>query len=44
MAKENRFYIVMNYIGVENPQIANDRVKIRVSKCGHGIPDENMPH
>jgi len=29
MAKENWFYIVINYIGVENPQIAKDRVKLR---------------
>ena len=42
LAKENGFYIVMNYIGVENPQIAKDRVKLRVSKGGHGIPDENI--
>ena len=42
MAKENGFYIVMNYIGVENPQIAKDRVKIRVSKGVYGIPDENI--
>ena len=34
IAKENGFYVVMNYIGVENPQIAKDRVKLRVSKGG----------
>ena len=30
----------MNYVGVENPNVAKERVKIRVSKGGHGIPDE----
>jgi len=30
----------MNYIGVENVEIAKERVKIRVSKGGHGIPSE----
>jgi len=40
VAKENGFYIVMNYIGVENPEIAKDRVRMRVSKGGHGIPEE----
>jgi predicted ABC-type ATPase len=41
-AKENGFYVVMNYIGVENPKIAKDRVKIRVSKGGHGIPEDTI--
>lgn len=39
-AKEKGFYIVMNYIGVDNPGIAKDRVKFRVLKGGHGIPDD----
>lgn len=39
-AKLNGFYVVMNYIGVENPEIAKERVKIRVSKGGHGIPED----
>lgn len=39
-AKEKGFYITMNYIGVESVDIAKERVKIRVSKGGHGIPDE----
>ena len=42
MAKENGFYIVMNYIGVDNPEIAKERVKIRVSNGGHGIPDNDI--
>ena len=32
----------MNYIGVESPDIAKDRVKYRVSQGGHGIPDEDI--
>lgn len=39
-AKEKGFYVVMNYIGVESSKIAKERVKIRVSKGGHGIPDD----
>lgn len=39
-AKQSGFYIVMNYIGVENIDIAKERVAIRVSKGGHGIPGE----
>ncbi|MFT5873185.1 MAG: putative ABC-type ATPase [Clostridium sp.] len=42
IAKDNGFYIVMNYIGVENPEIAKDRVKQRVSKGGHGIPEDTI--
>ena len=39
-AKEKGFCVVMNYIGLENFEIAKERVKFRVSKGGHGIPDE----
>ncbi|MBE6065296.1 zeta toxin family protein [Clostridium cochlearium] len=39
-AKEKGFYVVMNYIGVDNPDIAKERVKIRVLRGGHGIPEE----
>jgi len=42
IAKENGYHIVMNYIGVESPEIAKDRVKLRVSKGGHGIPEETI--
>ncbi|HDK7160333.1 TPA: zeta toxin family protein [Clostridium botulinum] len=41
-AKEKGFYIIMNYIGVEDPEVAKERVKIRVSKGGHGIPDKDI--
>ena len=39
-AKQEGFYVVMNYIGVYNPDIAKERVRIRVLKGGHGIPAE----
>jgi len=39
-AKEKGFFVVMNYIGLENPEIAKVRVKFRVSKGGHGILDD----
>jgi len=42
LAKEKGFYIVMNYIGLENSNIAKERVKIRVSKGGHGIVDKDI--
>ena len=42
LAKEKGFYIIMNYIGLENPELAKERVKIRVSKGGHGIPDKDI--
>lgn len=32
----------MNYIGVEDPEVAKERVKIRVSKGGHGIPYKDI--
>lgn len=41
-AKENGFYIVMNYVGVKDSEVAKERVKIRVSKGGHGIPDKDI--
>ncbi|MDF2885101.1 MAG: hypothetical protein K0R54_5672 [Clostridiaceae bacterium] len=39
-AKQNDFYVVINYVGVDNPNIAKERVKIRVLKGGHGIDEE----
>ncbi|KGK86574.1 zeta toxin family protein [Clostridium sp. HMP27] len=41
-AKDNGFYVAMNYIGVNSPEIAKDRVKLRVSKGGHGIPEDTI--
>lgn len=40
LAKNSGFYITMNYIGVESPAVAKERVAIRVKKGGHGIPNE----
>ncbi len=42
IAKSKGFYISMNYVGVESPDIAKNRVKYRISKGGHGIPDEDI--
>ncbi|GAA0070942.1 zeta toxin family protein [Clostridium sardiniense] len=42
LAKENGFYVAMNYISVDNPEIAKERVRIRVSNGGHGIPDNDI--
>lgn len=42
IAKEKGFYIIINYIGIENPQIAKERVRLRVSKSGQGIPDDGV--
>lgn len=39
-AKEKGFFVVMNYVGLENSEIAKERVKFRVSKGGHGIPED----
>ncbi|KZL88487.1 zeta toxin family protein [Clostridium magnum] len=41
-ARQEGFYVVMNYIGVDNPDIAKERVRIRVLKGGHGIPEESI--
>ena len=34
--------LVMNYVGVKDPKVAKERVKIRVSKGGHGIPNKDI--
>lgn len=41
-AKQNGFQIIVNYIGVENYEIAKERVDFRVSKGGHGIPHKDI--
>lgn len=41
-AKEKSYYIELHYISVENVDIAKNRVKERVAKGGHGIPDEGI--
>lgn len=32
----------MNYIGVDSPEIAKKRVKMRVENGGHGIPESDI--
>lgn len=41
-AKARGFYVVMNYIGVNTPEIAKERVAIRVVKGGHGIDPDTL--
>lgn len=41
-AKQNGFIIIINYIGVESAEIAKERVDLRVSKGGHGIPHRDI--
>lgn len=41
-ARAKGFYVVMNYIGVNSPEIAKERVAIRVAKGGHGIEPETL--
>ena len=39
-AKEYGFFIEMNFICTESPEISKERIRERVSKGGHGIPDK----
>ena len=39
-AKESGFFVEMNFIGIESANLAKERIKKRVEKGGHGIPDE----
>jgi len=38
--KEKGYIVHLYYVGVENPDIAKERVKNRVLKGGHDIPDD----
>lgn len=38
--KKNNYQIVLLYVGVSSPDIAVERVKERVAKGGHGVPEE----
>lgn len=42
LAKEQGYYIVLNYIGVASLDIAKERVRRRVEKGGHGIDEKVM--
>lgn len=39
-AKEQGFTTHLLYVGVDSAELAKERVKYRVAKGGHGIPDE----
>lgn len=41
-AKQKEYTIILNYIGVDTPEIAKERVDLRVRKGGHGIPHEDI--
>ena len=41
-AKELGYSIELHYIGVENVEIAKERVKYRVEQGGHGIAENNI--
>jgi predicted ABC-type ATPase len=41
-AKAMGYCIELHYVGVDSVDIAKERVKIRVSKGGHGIPEEDI--
>ncbi|MGL4760605.1 MAG: zeta toxin family protein [Sarcina sp.] len=39
-AKESGFFVEMNFICTESPEISKERIRERVLKGGHGIPDK----
>jgi predicted ABC-type ATPase len=39
-AKEKGFFVRLYYVFIDNPELAITRIKERVSRGGHGIPDE----
>ncbi len=41
-AKNNGFIIQMYYVGIDNYDLAKERIKMRVQKGGHGIPDKDV--
>lgn len=41
-AKENGYFIELHYVGVDSVEIAKKRVAMRVSRGGHGIPEEDI--
>ena len=38
-AKSKDYYVGIHYVGVDSVDIAKQRVKLRVEKGGHGIPE-----
>lgn len=41
-AKKKGYKVIVNYIGVNNSEIAKERVDLRVKKGGHGIPHKDI--
>lgn len=41
-AKEKGYNIHLYYVGIENADLAKDRVKLRMINGGHGIPDKDI--
>ena len=41
-AKENGYFIELHYVGVDSVKIAKERVLLRVSRGGHGIPEADI--
>ena len=41
-AKKLGYKIIMNYVGLNSPELAIQRVAHRVSMGGHGIPEEDI--
>lgn len=41
-AKKLGYFIELHYVGVDSVEIAKERVKKRVSKGGHGIPEADI--
>jgi len=39
-AKQKGYSIELHYIGIESPELAKQRVRLRVQKGGHGIPEK----
>jgi predicted ABC-type ATPase len=41
-ARELSYEIILVYVFIDNPQICIERIKVRVKKGGHNIPDEDV--
>ncbi len=41
-AKELGYYVELHYVGVDTAEIAKERVRERVARGGHGIPEKDI--
>lgn len=41
-AKENGYTIHLRYVGVDTAAVAKERIKMRVERGGHGVPNETI--